>query len=188
MKIFHIRNHFGLYKNIMPQESSSQSILADNYGKPLSEKWSVSQFEWNVEDGSVERDIFLYLGYILVCNVKAKSAIQLKMQSDGIEFLQIDVEGKPLYFVNVLSMANGALNLHRSKVEYFKNKTTIKNVREYAFNADFNYTPLFTISEIAAGLFATDVFKDVVERNNLNGLDFKECKIVKDGFLKSIFK
>ena len=102
----------------MPQESSSQNILVDNYGKPLSEKWSASQFEWNVEDGTVERDIFLYLGYILVCNVKAKSAIQ-QMQSGGIEFLQIDVEGKPLYFINVLSMANGALNLHRSKVEYF---------------------------------------------------------------------
>ena len=187
MKIYHVKNHFGLYKNIMPQESSSQNILVDNYGKPLSEKWSASQFEWNVEDGTVERDIFLYLGYILVCNVKAKSAIQ-QMQSGGIEFLQIDVEGKPLYFINVLSMANGALNLHRSKVEYFKNKTTIKNVREYAFNADFNYTPLFTIPEIAAGLFATDVFKDVVERNSLNGLDFEECKIVKDSFLKSIFK
>ena len=187
MKIYHVKNHFGLYKNIMPLESSSQNILVDNYGKPLSEKWSASQFEWNVEDGTVERDIFLYLGYILVCNVKAKSAIQ-QMQSGGIEFLQIDVEGKPLYFINVLSMANGALNLHRSKVEYFKNKTTIKNVREYAFNADFNYTPLFTIPEIAAGLFATDIFMNVVEKNNLNGLDFKECKIVKDSFLKSIFK
>lgn len=187
MKIYHVKNHFGLYKNIMPQKSFSQNILVDNYGKPLSVKWSVSQFEWNVEDGTVERDFFLYLGYILVCNVKAKSAIEQKM-SDGIEFLQIDVEGESLYFINILSVANGALNLRRSKVDYFKDKTTIKSIREYAFNAGFNYTSLFTIPEIAAGLFATESFKGIVESNNLIGLDFQECKIVKDSFLKSIFK
>lgn len=172
----------------MPKEGSSQDLLVDNYGKPLSGKWTVSQFKWNSDDGDVERDIYLFLGYILVCNEKAKSAIEQKMVSDAIEFLQIDVEGESLYFINILSVANGALNLRRSKVDYFKDKTTIKSIREYAFNAGFNYTSLFTIPEIAAGLFATESFKGIVESNNLIGLDFQECKIVKDSFLKSIFK
>ena len=186
MKIYNLNNIYDCFKGIRPTDGSSLQLLEDNYGHPMESGWSIPHFVWDTESGDVERDIYLYLGYILVCNIKAKSAIQQTV--DSVEFLQIDVEGKPLYFINVLSMANGALNLHRSKVEYFKDKTTIKNVREYAFNADFNYTPLFTIPGIAAGLFATDVFMDVVERNNLNGLDFKECKTVKDSFLKSIFK
>lgn len=188
MKIYNLNNIYDCFKGIRPTDCSFLQLLEDNYGHPMGSGWSIPHFVWDTETCDVERDIYLYLGYILVCNVKAKSAIQQKTKSDGIEFLQIDVEGQPFYFINVLSVANGALNLHRSKVDYFKDKTTIKNIRGYAFNADFNYTPLFTIPEIAAGLFATDVFKDVVERNNLNGLDFKECKIVKDGFLKSIFK
>ncbi len=188
MKLYQIINTYGPYEELMPKEYECQNILVDSYGKPLSGKWVVSRFEWNSYDGDVERDIYLYLGYILVCNEKAKSAIEHKIASETIEFLQIDVEGKPLYFINVLSMANGALNLRRSKVDYFKDKTTIKNIREYTFNADFNYTSLFTIPEIAAGLFATESFKDIVESNNLIGLDFQECKIVKDSFLKSIFK
>ncbi len=188
MEIYTLNNIYDYFKGIRPTDSSSQQFLEENYGHMMKSVWRIPHFVWDTDDGDAERDIYLFLGYILVCNEKAKSAIENTMASKTIEFLQIDVEGKPLYFINVLSMANGALNLHRSKVDYFKDKKTIKNIREYAFNADFNYTPLFTIPEIAAGLFATDSFKDVVESSNLSGLDFQECKIVKDSFLKSIFK
>ncbi len=188
MKIYYLNNIYDYFKGIRPTDNSSQQFLEENYRHLMKSVWRIPHFVWDTTDGDIERDIYLYLGYILVCNEKAKSAIEQKMASDTIEFLKIDVDGKPLYFINVLSVANGALNLRRSKVDYFKDKTTIKYIREYAFNADFNYTPLFTIPEIAAGLFATDSFKDAVESNNLNGLDFQECKVVKDSFLKSIFK
>ncbi len=187
MGIFLLKNIFGEYKNIKPAEQDEQRRLVDNYGHPLKEGWKPITFKWDCEDGDKPRDLFLYLGSILICNKKSIMALEDAISNAQIEILPIFIENDEFYVMNVCTSLNDALDIKKSKVEYFKDKS-IKWISEYVFSSNCNDSQIFHIPEIQSPIFVSDAFVECVRNSGLVGLKFEECKHGKSSFLKSIFK
>lgn len=185
MGIYLIKNTLGQYKTIVPADKADSDVLNNAYGQSLASGWKLLKFHWNTEDGDERRNIFLYLGSILVVDEKGKNAISHNI--DNVEYLPIDIDGEQWFVVNVCKTLNGVLNLSKSNIERFKDGS-IKWIKEFVFNQDCSSFSLFRISELKTALFASDSFRESLLGSSLAGLSFENCKIKTSGILKSIFK
>lgn len=181
-----MKNDFGEYKNIKPIEQGEQRRLVDNYGHPLNDGWVPIAYKWDCEDGEKTRDLFLYLGSILICNKKSIMTLENVISNVKSEILPIFVDNEEFYVLNVCTSLNNVLDIKRSKVEYFKDKS-IKWISEYVFSSNCSDSSIFHISEIQSPIFVSDAFVECVRNSGLVGLKFEECKQGKSSFLKSIF-
>ena len=187
MAIFLIKNKFGEFKNIKPIKQDTQRSLIENYGHHMQDEWRPIDFEWDTEDGDKPRDIFLYLGHILIGNRGCIDALETLINSSKCECLPIKIAQDEYYIINVCDTLKGVLDRKKSKIEYFKDGS-IKWIRNFAFCADCETSLIFHISEIASPIFATETFVQCVKNANLIGLQFEECKYVRSNFLRNIFK
>lgn len=187
MGIYLVKNEFGEYKNIKPKSYVDTQLLVDGYGTPLLESWNPVSFVWDIEEGTLDRDVFMYLGYIMVANQKVVDALCKYEVLDNVELLPIDIEGEKYYVVNVCSVLHDVIDLKHSKIDYFKDHS-IKWIREYVFKNDITVSSLFRIPEVSAVLFCSKQFIDKIKEHRFVGLKFNECKQTRPGFLKSILK
>ena len=186
MDIFLLKNEFGGYKNIKPSIKQEQDVLVEKYGSKLLDEWKPISFVWDTEDGDMSRDLFLYLGYILVCAKGIAHLFSSLKNSNQIELLPILISGEEFYVVNICSKVEGSLNLKQSKVEYFKDHS-IKCISDFVFSNSNNDASLFHIAEFPTPIFCDDLFVAKVKESALTGLKFNKCKQAKNGFF-SIFK
>lgn len=185
MGIYLLNNTFGQYRNIVLANKTNAEVLNEAYGQRLASTWKTIQFHWDTEDGNERRNIFLYLGSLLVVDEKGRNAIS--QNTDNIEYLPIDIDGEQWFVVNVCNVFDGVLNLSKSKIERFKDGS-IKWIKEFVFNQDCPSSLLFRISEMRTALFASDSFRECLLGSSLVGLNFEDCKIKTPGILRSIFK
>lgn len=187
MEIYLVKNEFGEYKNIKPKSNVDTQLLVDGYGTSLLESWNPIYFVWDIEDGILNRDIFMYLGYIIVANRKVVDALCCDSLLDNVELLPIDIEGEEYYVVNVCSVLHDVIDLKHSKIDYFKDHS-IKWIHEYVFKNNITISSLFRIPEISTALFCSKQFINIIKEHRFIGLKFDECKQIRPGFLKSILK
>lgn len=181
-----VKNTFGQYRNIVPDNKTDADILNDAYGKELSQSWKTIKFHWDTDDGDERRNVFLYLGSILVIDEKGKDIVK-HIFVDNTEFLPIDVDGENWYVINVCNTIEGILNLSKSSVDRFKDGS-IKWIKEFVFNKDTAPFPLFRIKELKTALFASGSFQKTVSNAAMQGLGFEECKTKCAIFKKTFFK
>lgn len=187
MAIFLLKNEFGEFKNIKPIKRNEQLCLVDNYGYPMLNTWQPINFEWDIEDGNKPRDIFLYLGYILIGNGKSVSALRMMIDNSKCEILPIKIDKEEYYVFNICETLVNVLDRRKSKIEYFKDKS-IKWISQYVFSPDYKDTPIFHIAEMSSPIFVSDTIVEYIKEAGLIGLKFEECKQDKSSFFKSIFK
>lgn len=173
MSIYLVKNIFGQYRTIVPDNKTDADILNDAYGRELSQIWKTIKFHWDTEEGDGKRNLFLYLGSIPVIDERGKNVI--KQVVDNVEFLPIDIDGEDWFVANVCNTIEGILNLSKSSVDRF-NYGSIKWIKKFVFNKDTAPSSLFRIKELKTAVFALDSFKQAVSDASLLGLRFEECK------------
>ena len=183
MSIYKIENTLGEYRQLRPLKYDDAEVLTESYGVSLSSEWKPIEFSWDYSEGEGIRNLFMYLGSILIADEQSKTVIQSILNEEKIEFLPIHVDNEVLYIVNVCTFSGDRLNLKKSDVEYFKNGE-IKWINKFVFNPSDDIPTLFRVPEIHTALFTSKQFADAVNRDNLTGLRFQECNI-KKSFLKS---
>lgn len=175
MAIFLLKNEFGDYKNIKPNKQDDQRYLVDNYGHSMLNGWNPINFIWDLEDGEKPRDMFLYLGSILVGNKKSVSSLKQIISNDQCEFLPIIIEKEEFYVINICEYLRGALDMKKSKIEYFNDKS-IKWISKFVFSSDCGVPSMFHIAEMTSPIFVSDSIAELVKNSGLIGLKFEECK------------
>lgn len=91
----------------------------------------------------------------------------------SVEFLPLQCDlGE---FVMLKPTSIDCLDYERAKVKRFSSSDRVMNVLSYAFKSgSINDKNIFKIPEARARVFVSQEFKDYVEKNNLEGLIFRE--------------
>lgn len=127
-----------------------------------------------------------------VGDAKAKAVMQ-EIIAEHVEFLPLDFQapvgdgslyspealrslsGKTYYVINVLTTLD-CLDFEQSEFTYFKSTGGIRSIRKRVFKPDcIGDTPIFKLPILnRVTTYVTDSFKQLVEDNNLTGLEFRK--------------
>ncbi|MCY4021359.1 MAG: hypothetical protein OXG39_18270 [Chloroflexi bacterium] len=109
-----------------------------------------------------------------VCNTEVRDLVD-ELLADYVEFLPLtfpDSADTEYYAINVLSILD-CLDNEQSEFSYYG---PLKKINKYAFKTDcVSGVPMFRLPiQRSVNLFVDDEFKQLVEDNNLTGLEFRK--------------
>ncbi|MRN55975.1 imm11 family protein [Paenibacillus monticola] len=116
-------------------------------------------------------DFPYYLTEIPLVSEKVKRILEPYI-ADEVEFLPLIHEGKNIYMVNVINILD-CIDWQSSEVDWFKEKYFMGFIKlRFNFSKIPNNIYLFKIKETSGTrVYITDAFKELIERNHLQGLD-----------------
>lgn len=126
-------------------------------------------------------DIAFVNSFIPVFSEKAYNVVKNSECIQGNEFFTIDVERETWYVLNICTCYEKILNLRKSKISKYDDGS-ISWISEFVFKKDILDESLFYLKEQPVSYFCTDKFIQLLKDNNINGLKFTKCKIIKNIF------
>jgi hypothetical protein len=184
MKIYLLEKNYR-FAELSPNNDLIDVINEGFNGVPMAKEWGKPQMVWNFEESKIKCDFPLLYGLIPVMSERAKNVLSLIVPPDSIEYLPIIVEDEIYYATNVLLSYDKILNIRKSKIDYFSDRT-IMTIDKYVFSCVKNLSPMFKVSQLLVSTFVTADFKNIIENEKFTGINFKECKVVSKGWLGNI--
>ena len=147
-------------------------------GTPEFETWEPQYVWYHPLDFSEDKGIanFPSWGTVLVCDEKAKDII-FDLVKNCVEFLPLashTITDTIYYAIN--TMIVDCLDYDRSEMTHSKFSKHISIIVKYEFNPDcITGIPIFKLPMFKRNMpFVTDEFKQLIEINNLTGLEFRK--------------
>lgn len=150
----------------------------DGFGQPLTFSWVAPKAAFIPSDSGseIEPDISQWNGSDLILNVKAKQALVNILKDLGVFLPLAGVCKDKALFNPTTRMGNDIIDPNKTTSAYFDDGSWEK-LESLGFNekAEELVPCLFTL-EIDRGvnLYCTDAFKNAIEKNALQGLDFEK--------------
>jgi hypothetical protein len=167
------------YDRFYPLDQQSSFDILErflNFGKyqNIEEKSDWTPLEVGIESLNTKRgDFFSVVARTFACNEKAWK-ILAPLINNNVQLLPLKCnEGS----YNILKVTNIVDCLDYSKADVFRFQQTGKvlGIRKYAFKEDLIQSQhFFAIPEKKFGILVSQEFKDLVEKNNLEGLNFEQ--------------
>lgn len=155
-------------------ETKCETLLEDNWGTPLLEKWSSNKLEFSDCCGKKKGDFHFLLGYIPVISERTRALFNFN--NSNIELLPVlDESGSRYYIVNPCFCDSHILNKRKSKITY-NSEGLISWISEPVFFHNSEKL-LFMIPRMPTKIYANETFVNVVKEHNLQGIDFIARKI-----------
>lgn len=155
-------------------ETDCETLLEDNWGTPLLEKWSSNKLEFSDYCGKKKGDFHFLLGYIPVISERTRALFNFN--NSNIELLPVlDESGSRYYIVNPCFCDSHILNKRKSKITY-NSEGLISWISEPVFFHNSEKL-LFMIPRMPTKIYANETFVNVVKEHNLQGIDFIARKI-----------
>lgn len=126
-------------------------------------------------------DITFVNSFIPVFSEKVYNVVKNSECIQGNEFFPIDVEGETWYVLNICTCYDKILNLRKSKISKYDDGS-ISWIYEFAFKKEIANESLFYLKEQPVSYFCTDTFVNLLKDNNIKGMNFTKCKIIKSIF------
>ena len=183
-----LRHHVTDFNQLtLKHESSGTFPREDGVSELIS--WQPKQVWYHPLDFRENKGIADFPSWsgVTACNAKAKYIIQ-ELIDDHVEFLPlVFLRGShpksftttasygEYYAINILTTLD-CLDYDRSEFTYFKKTGNIRSVRKRVFKPEcIRDVPIFKLPILnSVTTYVTDSFKQLVEDNNLTGLDFKK--------------
>lgn len=149
----------------------------DGFGQQLAFHWVAPKAEFIPSDSGAEikPDITQWNGSDLILNSSAKQALGENLAPLG-EFLPLAGACKDHWLFNPTArIGNEIINPEKTKSSYFDDGSW-NRLEQLVFNSEAEkFAPCLFTLEIDRGvnLYCTDIFKSVVEKNELEGLNFE---------------
>lgn len=173
MIIYKIRTDGDTYSGLQGFKISDMEQFSKFYDIPLALAWVSPKVR--MLKSHKEGDFFgVDAGTVLGIKVKIKPLLT-KYLKGTYEYLRIEMKsGEQFYAINVLNFV-AILDECKSDIVRFSDGG-ILTVNKYAFHSPLPKLPsLFKLEQDKKGeMFATDEFKDAVEKHQLTGLIFEE--------------
>ncbi len=182
------------FNYLAKRSKRSFSSLRLTEGKSQLETWVPLEVWYHPLDFWEERGLanFPYWGVSLVCDIAARKVIR-ELLEDHVEFLPLIFQapvadgsfysiktlrtliGKEYFAINCLRILD-CLDLDRSQFDYFDRTRSIRYIVKYEFKPDcLDGVPIFKLPmSNSVETFVTGEFKQLVEDNNLTGLEFRK--------------
>ena len=154
-------------------------------GTPQLETWEPQRVWYHPLDFQEDKGLANFPGWdaaAIVCDLNTQAIIR-KLIEDHVEFLPLvyyegfaDKEIDSKYFaINVLQILD-CLDYERCEFTRFKSTGGIRSVRTFEFKPDcIGGIPIFKLPILRSiRTYVTDEFKQLVEDNNLTGLEFSK--------------
>ena len=155
-------------------ETDCETLLENNWGTPLLEKWSSNKLEFSDYCGKKKGDFHFLLGYIPVISERTRALFNFN--NSNIELLPVlDESGSRYYIVNPCFCDSHILNKRKSKITY-NSEGLISWISEPVFFHNSEKL-LFMIPRMPSKIYANETFVNVVKEHNLQGIDFIARKI-----------
>ena len=155
-------------------ETDCETLLEDNWGTPLLEKWSSNKLEFSDYCGKKKGDFHFLLGYIPVISERTRALFNFN--NSNIELLPVlDESGSRYYIINPCFCDSHILNKRKSKITY-NSEGLISWISEPVFFHNSEKL-LFMIPRMPTKIYANETFVNVVKEHNLQGIDFIARKI-----------
>lgn len=173
MIIWEILNNYKEYKEIVCSTEKDWIKLLDYGfdGHSIKSEWS--EVEVDIQENSAKLGDILGLGAdFLVVNNRALKII-LDIAKESVEVLPLKCNRMDLYIINILDVVD-CLNIQKSKFKLYKACDEIQSIEEYELDKKkIGDSVLFKIDKIISGhMYATDYFKEMLEKENIQGLKF----------------
>jgi hypothetical protein len=142
-------------------------------GNAFGNKWHPVRVRIVREQDTVSGDFPYWSAGILVCVEKALEVIR-SLIAESVEFLPLECSEGHFYALNVIEVVD-CLDRSNSEFTYFKSGS-IKRILRWVFKTNcINDRHIFKIPERRGGMiFVSNVFKRVIQENNLKGLEFSK--------------
>ena len=117
-------------------------------------------------------DGFVYAGGILACDSPTWRALEDNLKNE-VETLSLSVSGEPYFLLHVTNIIP-CLNINGSKVLRSPIDDSLIGVLHYSFDESLlENVFLFRIPEDTQQIFATSLFKTLIENKEIHNLDFQ---------------
>lgn len=143
-------------------------------GKRLASTWKVPAAHLNpLQPGAQVVDFPFFAYGALLCSQAAWKVLEPHLAAE-VELLPVDVEGFDYQLLNPLCVID-CLDKEQGQFTRYKTGRVIE-IKHYVFDEDkLNGVYLFKTPEFTrTQLYATDAFRDILEGNNFEGLEFRE--------------
>lgn len=131
------------------------------------------RYDWLTDESNVTPDFVIIISELLGC-AKKNSHFITKL-CPNIVLHPILIGSKEFNIQSNIPVYQDRLNLKKSKITRFSNGDIMEISNPVLLSSE--YSPLFRLEEIPSTYFCTELFKNMVESNNLTGLKFEECKV-----------
>lgn len=173
MKIYEIVPYSNLYDSLYCKNDDDYRIIRHFFGyrhyDKAPETWKPIPVAIDKMDKQGE---FPGLSTAIVFSGKALQILKPLVEKN-VEFLPLQCDSGE--FVMLKPTSIDCLDYERAKVKRFSSSDRVMNVLSYAFKTkSLNGKNIFKIPEARARVFVSQEFKDCVEKNNLEGLIFRE--------------
>ncbi len=191
-------DHTDTHINSLSLRYERPPIYPRNDGLPELETWEAPQVWYEPLDFRVSKSLVNFprwTGITPVCDAHAMSIVQ-PLISEHVEFLPLDfrapvgdgslyseqalqlLEGKSYHAINVLTTLD-CMDYERSEITYFESTGGIFRIPKMVLKADcVGDAPIFKLPiRNRVRTYVSDEFKQLVEANNLTGLEFRKIRI-----------
>jgi hypothetical protein len=174
MKIYKLQKEYS-FAELIPNTESLDMINEGFIGKPMKDDWNIQKMQWNLEESDVIGDFSFLAGLIPVINNNVLEKLDKLITEEYVELLPIVINNEKYFALNLLNINSDILNIKKSNLEYFEDNS-IMYINEYVFN-DIGVEPIFKISQLTTHIFVTDIFKNIIEKEKVTGINFIDCKV-----------
>ncbi len=152
-----------------------------NLGASQLESWGRRQVWYHPAEFRKSKSLANFPGWSsgIACDAEAKENLQ-KLIGDHAEFLPLIFASSTIvdttyYAINVLRMLD-CLDYKRSEFTYFERTGNIRKVHKFEFKLNcIGGIPIFKLPILRSiRTYVTDEFKQLVEKSNLTGLEFRK--------------
>ena len=172
MSVWEITEDANTYCSILPTDND-WNIFYSLSGEPLHQNWKAPEVFVLHEEGKIVGDFFWLTGGVLSLRGTALQKLT-SVLNHNVQILPLKFSKFELYVINVLAIFD-CLDYERSTIERFPSSGRIMYVERYVFKENCLVdASIFRLPELKSRLFATETFKDAVDKFGLTGLTFRK--------------
>ncbi|MCY4021360.1 MAG: hypothetical protein OXG39_18275 [Chloroflexi bacterium] len=176
--VWRLRSNVTDFNYLAPRPASIGTVPRRD-GTSLIATWEPKEVWYHPLDFKKNKGIanFPMWSSVIVCDAAAKDIIY-ELTKDCVEFLPLSSPTIPEteYFALNCVKVLDCLDMERSEFTRFEKTGGIRSIRRYEFKANcIDGIPVFKLPILnSARTFVTNEFKQLVEDNNLTGLEFQK--------------
>ncbi len=177
-EVYRIYSNVEGFSYLVPKNEQSGEILLSLNGRlnstaiPILEV--IHKKRSNSETQFIDGDFFALSQNVICVNDKAYSVIETPLRGLG-DWFDVHSDSKRFKAFHCTNLLN-AINVEKCDAEFFLGTNKPMVIRKYAFNPEVIANELLFRNQLTPmlDLLCTDQFKQLIEHNHLQGIEFKK--------------